>query len=190
MQEHEANIKGTWYLDSGCSKHMTGNASLFNSMKWEEKGYVKFGDDSRGKIITIGTISMPPYFIENVYLVKGLKHNLLSISQLCDKGYKMVFEQDKCYAFNENDAKLFERIRKRNIYLIKPDEVDNACCLLSMNDYVFAWHKRLRHLNFNHLEKLSKKNIIRGLPRINIKQDVKCDTCLKNKMISISHKSK
>ena len=51
---------------------------------------------------------MPPFFIENVYLVKGLKHNLLSISQLCDKGYKIVFEQDKCYAFNENGAKLFE----------------------------------------------------------------------------------
>ena len=169
---------------------MTGDASLFNSIKWEEKGYVKFGDDSRGKIIAIGTIGMPPYLIENVYLVKGLKHNLLSISQLCDKGYKMVFEQDKCYAFNKDGAKLFEGIRKRNIYIIKPDKVDNACCLLSMNDFVFAWHKRLGHVNFNHLEKLSKKNIIRGLPRINIKQDVKCDTCLKNKMVSISHKSK
>ena len=169
---------------------MTGDASLFNSIKWEEKGYVKFGDDSRGKIIAIGTIGMPPYLIENVYLVKGLKHNLLSISQLCDKGYKMVFEQDKCYAFNKDGAKLFEGIRKRNIYIIKPDKVDNACCLLSMNDFVFAWHKRLGHVNFNHLEKLSKKNIIRGLPRINIKQDVKCDTCLKNKMVSISHKIK
>ena len=72
-------------LDSGCSRHLTGDASLFNSLKWEEKGYVKFRDDSRGKIIAIGTIGMPPYLIENVYLVKGLKHNLLSISQLCDK---------------------------------------------------------------------------------------------------------
>ena len=59
---------------------MTGNASLFNSIKWEEKGYVKFGDDSRGKIIAIGTIGIPTFLIENVYLVQGLKHNLLSIS--------------------------------------------------------------------------------------------------------------
>ena len=102
------------------------------------KRICKFGDDSRGKIIAIGTIGMPPYLVENVYLVKGLKHNLLSISQLCDKGYKMVFEQDKCYAFNKDGAKLVEGIRKRNIYIIKPDKVDNACCLLSMNDFVFA----------------------------------------------------
>ena len=71
---------------------MTRDVSLFNSIIWEEKGYVKFGDNNRGKIITIGTISMPTFLIENVYLVQGLKHNLLNISQLCDKGYKMIFE--------------------------------------------------------------------------------------------------
>ena len=85
MQKHEAKIRGIWYLDSGCSRHMTGGASLFNSIIWEEKGYVKFGDDGRGKIIATGTIGMPNSLIENVYLVQGLKHNLLSISQLCDK---------------------------------------------------------------------------------------------------------
>ena len=73
-------MSSNWYLYSGCSKHMTRDASLFNSVIWEEKGFVKFGDDSRGKIIAIGTIGMPPFLIENVYLVQGLKHNLLSIS--------------------------------------------------------------------------------------------------------------
>ena len=102
----------------------------------------------------------------------------------------MIFEHNKCYAFNENGARLFEGIKKINIYLIKLAEIDNACCLLSLNDHVFAWHKRLGHVNFNHLEKLSKKDIIKELPKINIKQDVKCDTCLKNKMVSVSHKSK
>ena len=99
---------------------MTGNASLFTNITWEEKGYVKFGDNSRGKIIAIGSIGMSPYKIENVYLVKGLKHNLLSISQLCDKGYKMIFEKEKCFAFDKDNIKLFEGFRNRNIYLIRP----------------------------------------------------------------------
>src|SRR5262249_47575007 len=159
---------------------MTGDASLFNSITWEEKGYVKFGDDSKSKIIATGSIGMSSYIIENVYLVKGLKHNLLSISQLCDKGYKMIFEKDKCFAFDKNGMKLFEGYRKKNIYLIKPNEMEDVC-LLSMNDNIFKWHKRLGHVNFNQLEKLSKKNIIRGLPKINIKHDIKCDICLKNK---------
>jgi hypothetical protein len=38
--------------------------------------------------------------IENVFLVNGLKHNLLSISQLCDKGYKIIFNH-ACYLILE-----------------------------------------------------------------------------------------
>ena len=128
MREQEAKIRGTWYLDSGCSSHMTGDASLFTSLVWKENGYVKFGDDSRGKIIASGIIGHPPHAIENVSLVKGLKHNLLSISQLCDKGYKMVFEKDKCFAYSVDGMKMFEGFRKKNIYLIKPSDMNIECC--------------------------------------------------------------
>ena len=69
---------------------MIGDVSLSTSLVWKEKGYVKFGDDSRCKIIASGMIGHPPYSIENVSLVKELKNNLLSINQLCDKGYERV----------------------------------------------------------------------------------------------------
>ena len=94
-------------------------ASLFTSLVWKEKGYVKFGDDSRGKIIASSMTSYPPHAIENVPLVKGLKHNLLSISQLRDKGYKIVFEKDKCFAFNIDGEKIFEAFRKKKKLLNK-----------------------------------------------------------------------
>ena len=64
------------------------------------------------------------------------------------------------------------------------------CYFLSMSDNMYSWHKRLGHVNFTQLENLSKKNLIIGLPRLNVKQDIKCDTYLKNKMIFVSHKSK
>ena len=44
---------------------MTGDASLFTSITWKEKGYVKFGDNSRGKIVATGTIGLYSYTIEN-----------------------------------------------------------------------------------------------------------------------------
>src|SRR5262249_13687082 len=103
---------------------MTGDASLFTNLIWKEKGYVRFGDDSRGKIIGQGTIGYSPYMIENVSLVKGLKHNLLSISQLCDKGYQINFEKNKCFAYDSNGIKLFEGFRKRNVYLITPSDMN------------------------------------------------------------------
>ncbi|VFQ72004.1 unnamed protein product [Cuscuta campestris] len=45
-----------WYLDSGCSKHMTGDASKFLQIKPAKGGNVVFGDNSKGKIIGIGSV--------------------------------------------------------------------------------------------------------------------------------------
>lgn len=48
----------------------------------------------------VGNLSKP--LIENVLLVSGLRHNLLSISQSCDKGYKIIFEKDDCLIYDTN----------------------------------------------------------------------------------------
>ena len=50
-----------------------------------------------GKIISIGNIKIGSSpLIENIVLIKGLKHNLLSISQLCDKDFKVIFDDFTC----------------------------------------------------------------------------------------------
>ena len=83
--------KNKWYLDNDCSRHMTGNYSWFSSCtKIQNGGDVSFGDNSKGKIIGIRNVGNVSYtLIENVCLVENLKHNLLSISQLCDKGIEL-----------------------------------------------------------------------------------------------------
>ena len=66
---------------------MTGQESHFKSLKIEDGGEVAFGGNEKWKIIGIGDIgNTSSNSIENVLLVRGLKHNLLNISQLCDKG--------------------------------------------------------------------------------------------------------
>ena len=56
-----------------------------------------FGDNGKGRIIGHGSIgNNSSSLIENVLHVDGLKHNLLSISQLCDKGFKVIFESSHC----------------------------------------------------------------------------------------------
>ena len=71
---------------------MTGNKAMFVTLQPKDAGYVTFSDNSNGKIIGVGSISKnPSTIIENVLLVEGLKHNFLSISQLCDKGYRVIF---------------------------------------------------------------------------------------------------
>ena len=71
---------------------MTGDFSKFSTFTKKDGGFVIFGDNTKGRIIGIRNIrnSSPP-IIENVLLVDNIKHNLLSISQLYAKGYRVVF---------------------------------------------------------------------------------------------------
>ena len=67
------------YLDSGCSKHMTGDKSKFLSLSAYYGGTVTFGDNQKGEIVTIGKVGKSQlHSIDNVFLVEGLKHSLLS----------------------------------------------------------------------------------------------------------------
>ena len=70
-----------WYLDSGCSRHMTKDRSLFKVFKSKKGGNVTFGDGSKSQIKGKGIVSLlglPD--IANVLYVEGLRVNLLSIS--------------------------------------------------------------------------------------------------------------
>ena len=70
-----------WYLDNGCSRHMTGDRSLFKVFKSKKGGNVTFGDGSKSQIKGKGIISLPGLpDIANVLYVKGLRVNLLNIS--------------------------------------------------------------------------------------------------------------
>ena len=63
-----------WYLDSGCSEHMTSNKSQFTSLESCDGDSVKFGDGSKSNIIEKGTVSIPSMSnLLNVFLVNGLK---------------------------------------------------------------------------------------------------------------------
>ncbi|RVW55764.1 hypothetical protein CK203_075787 [Vitis vinifera] len=105
----EGSMKDKWFLDSGCSRHMTGDESKFAFLTKRKGGYVIFRDNSKGRIIGQGNIGNGTSFlIESVLLVDGLKHNLLSISQLCDKGFKVIFEASHCIIKDiQNDKTIF-----------------------------------------------------------------------------------
>ena len=71
---------------------MTRNKDKFISLTALNGGKVTFGDNAKGKVVSKGKVgSMPNCFINDALLVKGLKHNLLSTSQFCDKEYQVIF---------------------------------------------------------------------------------------------------
>lgn len=70
---------------------------MFIKFNEKESGHITYGDNIKGKILGEGVVANPSIItIENVLLVKGLKQNLLSISQLSDKGYSVSFGTLSC----------------------------------------------------------------------------------------------
>ena len=69
-----------WTLDSGCSRHMSGNLNILKDIVYKDCGSVNFGDNSKGYVISLGNIDNSK--TSNILLVKNLKHNMLSVNQL------------------------------------------------------------------------------------------------------------
>jgi hypothetical protein len=80
-------------MDSGCSRHMTGDKKWFSNITpLSHKEYVTFGDDKKGKVLGTGVIKVNDFFILNgVALMDRLRYNLLSVSRLMDTDLHVLF---------------------------------------------------------------------------------------------------
>ena len=69
-------------------------------------------------------------------LVDGLKHNLLSISQLCDRGFKVIFDDLSCNILDrQTNACVLSGFHENNVYMIDMSAIHcNATCLNTFNE--------------------------------------------------------
>jgi len=95
MYEPSDNV---WLLYNGCSNHMMGKKNLVANLAHSVKTKVKLGTDKNvdvdGKgVVKIMTKQGEPKTILEVYYVHGLKYNLISVGQLTQKGYIVIFQR-------------------------------------------------------------------------------------------------
>jgi hypothetical protein len=185
-----ASSREDWYFDSGCSRHMTGVEKYLKDIKSYTTSYVTFGDGAKGKIKGIGRLhnsGLPK--LDDVLLVKGLKANLISISQLCDQGLKVDFTKNECLVTTDKGELLMKGERsKDNCYLwIPPETAHSTTCLMSQKDEAKLWHQKLGHLHLRGMMKLISKEAIRGLPKLTIEEKDICGECQIGKQIKMSH---
>ncbi|GKB30373.1 hypothetical protein Tco_0869774 [Tanacetum coccineum] len=89
-----------WYLDSRCSKHMTGNHSQLMNVVSKFFGTVRFGNDQITRIMGYGDYQLGNIIIFRVYYVEGLGHNLFSIGQFCDADLEVAFQKNTYFIRN------------------------------------------------------------------------------------------
>ena len=174
---------------------MTGNKALLSDFVEKAGPNVSYGDGNIGKTLGYGNINLGNVIIQSVALVSGLKHNLLSISQICDRGYHVNFLEEHCEVISKTTGKVvLKGYRHGNIYEAKLslNSESSAICLLGRAsiEESWNWHKKLSHLNFNNINELVKKDLVKGLPKSVFTPDGLCDSCQKAKQRKSSFKSK
>ena len=121
---------------------MIGHGSLFQELDRNRSGSITFGDNSKRVIQWIGTIGNNfQTQIKHVLYVEGLKHNLLNISQLCDKGFRVCFDAQARHVINSNTNQvIYVGKRHDNVYVIYIDKIvfNNESCLIA-NDVNNSW---------------------------------------------------
>ncbi|GJX83370.1 putative ribonuclease H-like domain-containing protein, partial [Tanacetum coccineum] len=190
------------YVDSGCSRHMTGNMSYLPYFKEFDRGYVTFrGGAKGGKITGKGTLKTGKLDFEDVYFVKELQLNFFSVSQMCDKKNSVLFTDTGCFVLSpdfklaDESQVLLKVPRKNNMYIVDiknivPKESLTSLVAKTTLDESMLWHRRLGHVNFKTINKLVKENLVRGLPTKHFENDQTCVAFLKGKQHKASCKFK
>jgi hypothetical protein len=87
------DLRNVWLIDSGCSTNMTRDMGWFSSLvSVVSRTYITFGDNGRGRVLPKGEIKVSDKVtLRRVALVLLLGFNLLSVSQLLDEGFEVLF---------------------------------------------------------------------------------------------------
>ncbi|GJU90847.1 putative ribonuclease H-like domain-containing protein [Tanacetum coccineum] len=198
IKKKEYKEKGV--INSGCSRHMTGNKCYHTEYEDYDGGFVSFGD-GRGRISGKCKIKTGTLDFENVYFCKELKYNLFSVSQICDKKNNIRFTDTECLVLS-SDFKLLDESQvllrvliKDNIYSVDLKSVvptKGLTCFFAKAtiDEFNLWHRRLGHINFKNMNKLVRGNLVRGLPSKIFENDYSYVACQKGKKHKASYKAK
>ncbi|GJU95701.1 retrovirus-related pol polyprotein from transposon TNT 1-94 [Tanacetum coccineum] len=170
-----------WYLDFGCSKHMTGDRSQLTNFVNKFLGTVKFRNDQVAKILGYGDYQIGNVTISRVYYIEGLGHNLFSVRQFCDSNLNVAFRQHTCFICNLEGADLLTGSRENNLYTLSLGDMmaSSPICLLSKASKTksYLWHRRLSRLDFNAIKHLARRGHVRGLPKLKFKKDYLYSAC-------------
>ncbi|GJS38012.1 putative ribonuclease H-like domain-containing protein [Tanacetum coccineum] len=178
-------------VDSGCSKHMTGDRSLLKNFIEKFMGTIRFGNDNFAAITGYGDYIQGNITICRVYYVEGLGHNIFSVGQFCDGDLEVAFRSKTCYVRNLEGDDLLTGDRESNLYTISISDMaaSSPVCLMSKatSTKSWLWHRRLSHLNFGTINDLTRLDLVDGLPKFKYGKDHLCSACERGKSKKASH---
>nr|KYP74877.1 Retrovirus-related Pol polyprotein from transposon TNT 1-94 [Cajanus cajan] len=185
LVECKEGKKGEWFLDSGCSNHMSSNKEWFSELDENFRHKVKLGNDTCIAVMGKGSVRMLVngiiHVITHVYYVPELKNNLLSIWQLQEKGLSITIQNKKCNVVHSERGLIMEvRMSANRMFVLTATMRVETCFQAYAEDNSQLWHNRLGHLSYDGLKTLVSKQMVTGLSAIITPQEI-CTHCLAGK---------
>lgn len=184
VEENGSQRDHVWFLDSGCSNHMTGDRTWFQDLEEKPMHTVRLGNNSRMRVQGQGSVQLilkgRSHIISDVYYVPDLSTNLLSLGQLQEKKLAILIKDGSCKVYHDEVGLIIHTSMTANRMFVLLAETPTTSCLQVTHDETNLWHKRFGHLNHQGLQILSKKQMVEGLPQIE-KIDGVCEVCAKGK---------
>jgi hypothetical protein len=186
----------SWIIDSGCTKHMTGEKKMFTSYvkNKDSQDTIIFGDGNQGKVKGLSKIAITnEHSISNVFLAESLGYNLLSVSQLCYMGYNCLFTNVDVSVFRRSNGSLaFKGVLDGKLYLVdfSKEDADLDACLIAKTNMGWLWHRRLAYVGMKNLHKLLKGDHVLGLTDVCFEKDRPYAACQAGKQVGSTHHSK
>jgi hypothetical protein len=185
------DLKNIWLIDSGCSRHMTEDKGWFSSLvPVVTKRYITFGDNGRGCVMSEGEIKVSDKItLRRVALVQSLGYNLLSVSQLLDEDFEVLFRPGGSRILDSPGDLVCMVVPEGQVFRADLSQYSGVerCFLAASLSELRKWHRKLGHLSFNLLSHLSKLDLVRGLVRLRFKKELVCAPCRHAKMVAASH---
>jgi hypothetical protein len=177
-----------WIINSGASRHMTGDQARLSNLNEKKTSYkVDLGDTSTYPVEGFGQASVKlktgnNVHLSNVLYVPGLEKNLVSISCLEDKGNKIAFVDGKVLSWHKDSNIENARVigsHEGNLYrLLEQNEEAPVHDEVNPNE---LWHRMYSHINYQALPFL--KNMVEGIPELQSTHEGICKGCALGKNI-------
>ena len=176
MNHYDTNevASNVWFLDNGYSNHMSGMKTIFKELDETQKNLVKLGDNKDIQVEGKGTVAIKTSngkvkLIHDVQYVPSLAHNLLSVGQLIGSGYSILFDDGACVIKDKKSGQTMVNIHmtKNKMFPLEVSNVENLALVVDEKNDSKLWHLRYGHLNFQGLQLLGQKGMVRCLSKIN-----------------------
>lgn len=147
-----SNREDVWFIDSGCSNHMTGNKRWFVTLNEEFSHTVKLGNNARMQVMGLGNIKLRvqgrTQIISDVYYVPDLTNNLLSVGQLQEKDLTMIMQNGACkILYPINGLIVHTYMTTNRMFVMLTEQHNDACLQVTQEDLTGLWHRRFGHLH-------------------------------------------